>query len=122
METTDKISCQILIDVIKAHGVKNIVVSPGSRNTPIILAVARDKELNKTIIIDERSAAFVALGMCAANNGETPIALVCTSGSALLNYAPAISEAYYRNLPLVIISADRPIEWIDQDDSQTLRQ
>lgn len=122
METTDKISCQILIDVIKAHGVKNIVVSPGSRNTPIILAVARDKELNKTIIIDERSAAFVALGMCAANNGETPIALVCTSGSALLNYAPAISEAYYRNLPLVIISADRPIEWIDQDDSQTIRQ
>lgn len=122
METTDKTSCQILIDVIKAHGVKNIVVSPGSRNTPLIIAVARDKDFQKTIIVDERSAAFVALGMCAANNGETPIALICTSGSALLNYAPAISEAYYRNLPLIVISADRPAEWIDQDDSQTIRQ
>ena len=122
METTDKTSCQILIDVIKAHGVKNIVVSPGSRNTPLIIAIARDKELNKTVIVDERSAAFVALGMCAANNGATPIALICTSGSALLNYAPAISEAYYRNLPLIVISADRPAEWIDQDDSQTIRQ
>ncbi len=122
METTDKISCQILIDIIKAHGVENIVVSPGSRNTPLIIAIARDKELHKTIIVDERSAAFVALGMCAANNGDTPIALICTSGSALLNYAPAISEAYYRNLPLIIISADRPAEWIDQDDSQTIRQ
>lgn len=122
MKTTDKISCQILIDVIKAHGVKNVVVSPGSRNAPLIIAIARDNELNKTIIIDERSAAFVALGMCAATNGEIPIALICTSGSALLDYAPAISEAYYRNLPLIIISADRPIEWIDQDDSQTIRQ
>ena len=122
MLTTDKYSCQTIIDLMVSHGVQNVVISPGSRNAPLIVAASRNNNLNKTIVVDERSAAFVALGMCAAKNGETPVALICTSGSALLNYAPAISEAYYRCLPLIVISADRPIEWIDQDDSQTIRQ
>lgn len=122
MKTTDKSSCNILIEVLKSHNVKNIILSPGSRNAPLIIAAARESYFKKTIIIDERSAAFVAIGMCASNYGEEAVALICTSGSALLNYAPAIAEAYYRNLPIIIISADRPTEWIDQDDSQTLRQ
>lgn len=122
METTDKTSCRILIELLKAHNISDVVISPGSRNTPLIIAAAREKSLSKTIILDERCAAFVALGLCLANNGEKPVALICTSGSALLNYAPAIAEAYYRNLPIIVISADRPIEWIDQDDSQTIRQ
>lgn len=122
MKTTDKSSCNILIEVLKSHNVKNIILSPGSRNAPLIIAAARESYFKKTIIIDERSAAFVAIGMCASNYGEEAVALICTSGSALLNYAPAIAEAYYRNLPIIIISADRPSEWIDQDDSQTLRQ
>lgn len=122
METTDKTSCRILIELLKTHNISDVVISPGSRNTPLIIAAAREKKLSKTVILDERSAAFVALGICLANNGEKPVALICTSGSALLNYAPAIAEAYYRNLPIIVISADRPIEWIDQDDSQTIRQ
>lgn len=120
METTNKISCNILISLLKEHGVSDAIISPGSRNAPIVVALARCKEINKTVVIDERSAAFIALGI--ASISSKPVALICTSGSALLNYAPAIAEAYYRQLPLIIISADRPIEWIDQDDSQTIRQ
>lgn len=120
--TTAKESCNIIISLLVKHGISEVIVSPGSRNAPLVIAAARREELNCHVIVDERSAAFVALGMCAANNGNLPIALVCTSGTALLNYAPAIAEAYYRRLPLIVISADRPAEWIDQDDSQTLRQ
>lgn len=72
------------------------------------------------MVVDERSAAFMALGY-ASISGE-PVALACTSGTAVLNYAPAIAEAYYRHLPLIAVSADRPEAWIDQDDSQTLPQ
>lgn len=120
METTDKISCNILVSLLKKHGINHVVISPGSRNAPIIVALARCNNINKIVVIDERSAAFIALGI--ASISLKPVALVCTSGSALLNYAPAIAEAYYRQIPLIVISADRPIEWIDQDDSQTIRQ
>lgn len=122
METTAIESCNILTSLLVKNGIVDVVISPGSRNAPLIIAIARNKELNKHIIVDERSAAFTALGICAAKHGKNPVVLICTSGSALLNYAPAIAEAYYRNLPLIVISADRPIEWIDQDDSQTIRQ
>ena len=84
------------------------------------MALSRRGFLSKRIIVDERSAAFVALGM--AQQLQKPVAIVCTSGTALLNYAPAVAEAYYQKIPLIIISADRPKEWIDQDDSQTIRQ
>lgn len=120
MEITTKESCKIISNLLQQHGIKHAVVSPGSRNAPLIVALARSSELTKTVIIDERSAAFVALGIASASN--EPVALVCTSGTALLNYAPAVAEAYYRKIPLIVISADRPMEWIDQDDSQTLRQ
>lgn len=120
METTDKDSCIIISQLLLQHGVRHAIISPGSRNAPLVVALARCNEIKKTVVIDERSAAFIALGIAAASS--LPVALVCTSGSALLNYAPAIAEAYYRRLPLVVISADRPAEWIDQDDSQTIRQ
>ncbi|MDE6770283.1 MAG: 2-succinyl-5-enolpyruvyl-6-hydroxy-3-cyclohexene-1-carboxylic-acid synthase, partial [Muribaculaceae bacterium] len=84
-----------------------------------IAAASRD-EVKKYVVIDERSAAFMALGMAVVS--RRPVALVCTSGTALLNYGPAIAEAFYQSVPLVVISADRPEQWIDQDDSQTLRQ
>lgn len=95
-------------------------MSPGSRNAPLIVALNRQPDIALTEVVDERSAAFVALGM-AARSGE-PVAICCTSGSALLNYAPALAEAFYRHVPLVAVSADRPLEWIDQADSQTMRQ
>ncbi|MDE7146112.1 MAG: 2-succinyl-5-enolpyruvyl-6-hydroxy-3-cyclohexene-1-carboxylic-acid synthase, partial [Duncaniella sp.] len=118
MESTDKLSCNILADILIAHGVKRIVVSPGSRNTPLIIALSRRSEITCSVVIDERSAGFIALGI--GVQSDSPVGLVCTSGTALLNYAPAVAEAFYRRVPLVIISADRPQEWIDQDDSQTL--
>ncbi len=118
--TTDKDSCNIITDLLVAKGVEHVVVSPGSRNTPLIIAIARNSRLKKTIVVDERSAAFVALGI--AEIEQKPVAVVCTSGTAVLNYSPAIAEAYYRNIPLIVITADRPDCWIDQNDSQTIRQ
>lgn len=120
MLTTDKLSCNILADLLVAHGVRHVVVSPGSRNVPLVLAISRRNELIAHVVIDERSAAFIALGLSIQSGN--PVALVCTSGTALLNYAPAIAEAFYRGVPLIVVSADRPQEWIDQDDSQTIWQ
>ncbi|MDE6065249.1 MAG: 2-succinyl-5-enolpyruvyl-6-hydroxy-3-cyclohexene-1-carboxylic-acid synthase [Duncaniella sp.] len=120
MLSTAHLSCNILTDLLIAHGVRHAVISPGSRNTPLIIALSRREEITCHVVIDERSAAFIALGMGVQSGA--PIALVCTSGTALLNYAPAVAEAFYRHIPLVVISADRPEEWIDQDDSQTLWQ
>lgn len=111
-----------------AYGVKHVVVSPGSRDIPLIIALEGEARLAKHVVIDERCAAFAALGMSLASGAErcdgtlSPVALVCTSGTAVLNYAPAVAEAYYRGVPLIVLSADRPAEWIDQDDSQTIRQ
>lgn len=110
----------ILLDVLAAHGVRHLVCSPGSRNAPLLIGAEARKELKKHVIIDERSAAFTALGISQVS--QEPVGLICTSGTALLNYAPAIAEAFYQGLPLIVISADRPLEWIDQDDSQTIRQ
>lgn len=118
--TTTKSVCRNLAALLSAHGVRRAVVSPGSRNAPLIVALSRQPDIALTEVVDERSAAFVALGM-AARSGE-PVAICCTSGSALLNYAPALAEAFYRHVPLVAVSADRPSEWIDQADSQTMRQ
>ncbi len=119
MKTTDKLGCNLLVELLKRHGVRRVVLSPGSRNAPLLMAFSRSN-IQEYVVVDERSAAFMALGM--AQRSDEPVALVCTSGTALLNYAPAVAEAYYQRLPLVVISADRPGEWIDQDDSQTLRQ
>lgn len=118
--TTDHEACAMLVDVLVGQGLKYAVISPGSRNAPLIVAFSREERIRKWIVVDERSAAFVAVGI--AQQTESPVAVVCTSGSAVLNYAPAASEAYYRHLPLLFISADRQAEWIDQNDSQTIRQ
>lgn len=115
-----KPSTQIVARVLAEQGVRDAIISPGSRNAPLILALDEERSIRKHVVIDERSAAFIALGM--AQVSSLPTVLCCTSGTALLNYAPAVAEAYYQGLPLIIISADRPQEWIDQDDSQTLRQ
>lgn len=106
--------------LLQGHGVATVVTSPGSRNAPVITAMTRCKGLKTISLVDERAAGFVALGI--AQTTGKPVALVCTSGSAVLNYAPALAEAYYRRVPLIVISADRPAQWIDQNDSQTIRQ
>lgn len=101
-------------------GVRKIVITPGSRNAPLIFAFTDHPDMECMSITDERSAAYFALGM-SQFSGEA-VALVCTSGTAVLNFAPAIAEAYYQNIPLLVITADRPSEMIDQADGQTLRQ
>ncbi len=120
MRTSAQPSARILAALLSGHGIKNVVISPGSRNAPLVVAISRQPGLTPHVVIDERSAGFVALGM-AIQSGK-PVALICTSGTALLNYAPAVAEAYYRCIPLIVVSADRPARWIDQDDSQTIRQ
>lgn len=109
-----------LAAALAAYGATDIFTSPGSRNAPLIIAFARQAALTVRPVIDERSAAFIALGHALVS--RRPAVIACTSGTALLNYAPAVAEAYYRKVPLIVISADRPAEWIGQDDSQTIRQ
>jgi len=116
----DKSGLLALAKLMKIRGIKHLIVSPGSRNAPVVSVFCDDPFFECLVIVDERSAAFFALGM--ALKLQTPVAIVCTSGSAALNYAPAIAEAFYQRLPLIVLTADRPVEWIDQGDGQTIRQ
>jgi len=109
-----------IAQIAVAKGMRHVVISSGSRNAPLIIAFHAQKKVKCYSVIDERSAAFFALGI-AQQTGE-PVGIICTSGSAVVNYAPAIIEAFYQKIPLVVITADRPTEWIDQDDGQTIRQ
>lgn len=104
----------------KAQGVSRVVISPGSRNAPLTIGFLADPFFECFSIVDERAAGFFALGL--AQRSQKPTVLVCTSGSALLNYYPAISEAYYSGIPLVVVSADRPTYLIDKGYGQTIRQ
>jgi 2-succinyl-5-enolpyruvyl-6-hydroxy-3-cyclohexene-1-carboxylate synthase len=115
-----KVQIGIMAEIMARKGVVNVVVSPGSRNAPAIIMFSKNGKLKLTSVADERSAGFFALGM--AQQLNQPVALLCTSGSAAVNYGPAISEAYYQKIPLLIITADRPVAWIDQGDGQTIRQ
>ncbi len=111
---------QTVVTLCKTHNIKHIVISPGSRNAPLTIGFTHDDFFNCYSIVDERCAAFFALGI--AQQIEAPVAIVCTSGSALLNYYPAVAEAYYSNIPLVVLSADRPKHLVDVGDGQTIKQ
>jgi len=117
---TDKKGIRLLVAICKAKGLKDIVISPGSRNAPLVIEFTRDAAFRCLVVPDERSAAFVALGI--AQQSGLPTAVICTSGSAPLNYSPALAEAYYQRIPLVAITADRPAEWIGQADGQAINQ
>ncbi len=118
--TTSFERIQILTDLFKQHQIKNVIFSPGSRNAPLVIGFKNDSYFKTKTVIDERSAAFIAMGM--AQQLREPVAICSTSGSATLNYAPAICEAYYQNIPLLILTADRPPEWIDQGEGQSIKQ
>lgn len=120
MICSDKWVVQLVVDQCKTHHIAHWVFSPGSRNAPFSITVDSDPFFESFVIHDERSAAFFALGM--AERLNNPVVLCCTSGSAPTNYLPAITEAYYRNIPLLVVSADRPQAWTDQGDGQTIRQ
>tara|TARA_R110002012_G_scaffold6105_2_gene27867 strand:- start:4798 stop:6543 length:1746 start_codon:yes stop_codon:yes gene_type:complete len=111
---------QSIVHLCLSKGIDTVIISPGSRNAPLTIEFTKNPNIKAYSIVDERCAAFIALGI--AQQSRKPVAIVCTSGSALLNYYPAISEAFYSDIPLIAISADRPIERIDIGDGQTIRQ
>lgn len=117
---SDKKNILQLVALLRAHEIRNVVLCPGSRNTPIIHTLANHPYFTCYSVTDERSAGFFALGL--ALSGGRPAAVCCTSGTALLNLHPAVAEAFYQQVPLVVISADRPASWIGQMDGQTLPQ
>ena len=117
---TDKKNILQLVALLEAHGVKKIVLCPGSRNIPLVHTLSTHPSFTCYPMTDERSAGFFAIGL--SLNGGGPVAVCCTSGTALLNLHPAVAEAFYQNVPLVVISADRPGAWIGQMDGQTVPQ
>ena len=111
---------QTVVQLCKAKQIQHIILSPGSRNAPLTIGFTHDDYFKCYSIVDERCAAFFALGI--AQQINAPVAVVCTSGSALLNYYPAVSEAFYSNIPLVVLSADRPKYLVGIGDGQTINQ
>lgn len=119
LATSHKIVRQV-VRTLAAGRVKHFVVCPGSRNSPLLAEIARTGAFTTIFVVDERVAAFIALGI--AKQTGAPVGLTCTSGSAPLNFAPALAEAFYAGVPLVAVTADRPAHRIDVLDSQTIRQ
>lgn len=119
-QTSAKTGVQIIVEALQQHGITHVVFSPGSRNAPLVIGIVSCGLFETVSLPDERSAAFFAMGI--AQQIGKPVPVICTSGSALLNYAPAVAEAFYQRIPFLVISADRPLEWIDQGDGQTIRQ
>ncbi len=111
---------QQLAAILRAKSIEDIVISPGSRSGPLVHTLATNKFFNCKNIVDERSAAYFALGL--AQTRQKLVALVCSSGTSTLNYAPAVAEAFYQNIPLVVLTADRPNYWIDQGENQSIHQ
>lgn len=119
-KSTDKRGIAIFIDTAVRCGMKKVVCSPGSRNAPLVIAMDLHPEIETYVIHDERVAAFYALGMSLESG--LPVGVVCTSGSAMLNYYPAVAEAFYQEIPLIVMTADRPKEWVNHGDGQTIVQ
>lgn len=117
---SSKRSIQILAHLLKEYGIYNVVISPGSRNAPLAIHFGETDDFNCYSIVDERSAAFVGMGM--AKSEKKPVVITCTSGSAAANYYPAVTEAFYQNVPMLILTADRPTDFVDIFDGQTIRQ
>lgn len=111
----------LLTALLLAHGVRHAVLCPGSRNAPICHNLKACAQIRCHAVTDERSAGFYAIGVSQAN-GMAPVAVCVTSGSAILDVAPAVAEAYYQGVPLIVIAADRPASWIGQLDGQTMPQ
>ena len=119
-QLSDKHGVRNLVEICAAKDIQHVIISPGSRNAPLNISFNEHGAFTCLSIPDERCAAFVALGI--AQQTGKPVVITCTSGSASLNFAPAISEAYYQKIPLIIITADRPDEWINQGEGQSIRQ
>ena len=117
---TNSLWASVMVETLVRCGVKHAVVSPGSRSTPLTMALARNPGLEAIPVLDERSAAFFALGL--AKQRLEPVVLVCTSGTAAANYFPAVIEAHESGVPLVVLTADRPPEMRACASGQTIDQ
>lgn len=113
-------SAPFLVDIISQHGIEHVVICPGSRNAPLTLSFARHGGFKLYTVVDERSAGYFAIGISQAL--QKPVAIITTSGTASLNLASAVAEAYYQHIPLLVITADRPEAWIGQQNGQALMQ
>jgi 2-succinyl-5-enolpyruvyl-6-hydroxy-3-cyclohexene-1-carboxylate synthase len=109
-----------LVELCACKGVRHTILCPGSRCAPLLVGFGKHKHIETISVTDERSAGFIGLGIAQQTN--SPVVLVCTSGTAGQNFAPAVTEAFYQNVPLIVLTADRPAEWIDQWDGQTIHQ
>lgn len=114
------LNVQLLAASLEAMGVEHIVFSPGSRNGALMMHFNALNSFKTYVLVDERSAAYTALGM--AQKLKKPVVICCTSGSAAANYYPAVTEAFYQNIPLIVLTTDRPRKFIDQFNGQTIRQ
>ncbi len=106
--------------VCAQYGITDAIICPGSRSAPLVYAFTNNNSFTCHSAIDERSAAFIALGI--AQQQQRPVVLICTSGTAILNFFPAVAEAYYQKIPLLVLSADRPPELLNQQDGQMIMQ
>jgi 2-succinyl-5-enolpyruvyl-6-hydroxy-3-cyclohexene-1-carboxylate synthase len=117
---TNALWCSVLAETLVRRGVAQAVISPGSRSTPLTMALVQNEGIEAIPVLDERSAAFFALGL--AKQTRKPVVLVCTSGTAGANYFPAVIEAHESGVPLIVITADRPPEMRDCASGQTIDQ
>lgn len=117
---SDKSVVRDVVSLLIKKGLKHVVISPGSRHAPLSLSFFNRSEVTCHVVPDERAAAYFALGII--QETQSPVACICTSGTAVANYTSAAAEAFYQELPLLLLSADRPVEWVDQGDGQTIRQ
>lgn len=111
---------RLLVQLCKQKGIRKVVFSPGSRSAPLVIAFNQCKEIECLVIPDERCAGYFALGI--AQRTRETVAVVCTSGTAVLNLAPAVCEAYYQKIPLLLLTADRPSDMIDKGENQAIHQ
>jgi 2-succinyl-5-enolpyruvyl-6-hydroxy-3-cyclohexene-1-carboxylate synthase len=109
-----------IAEVCARKGIENAVLCPGSRCAPLTIGFTRNQKIKSRTFSDERSAGFIALGI--AQDSQHPVVVVCTSGTAAYNLAPSVAEAFFSETPMIVITADRPMEWIAQHDGQTIFQ
>ena len=109
-----------LVEICAQKGIQQVIISPGSRNAPLVISFGEHSHFDCISIPDERVAGFFAMGI--AQQTRKPVIITCTSGTASLNFAPAIAEAFYQKIPLLILTADRPVEWIHQGEGQSIAQ
>lgn len=117
---SDKQQVRDLVAMLASAGVQHVVISPGSRNAPLSISLHHHPDITTHVVVDERSAGYIAFGM--AQQLAKPVAVCCTSGTASMNYGPAVAEAYYQSVPLLLLTADRPVEYIGQGEGQSIQQ